>query len=45
MMRELLVSLRRKLVKIHLRQGCVATVEDFVITRGAPEQKTIIGLV
>lgn len=45
MMRELFVSLRRKLVKIHLKQGCVATVEDFIIERGAPPEKTVIGLV
>lgn len=44
-MRELFASLRRKLVKIHLRQGCVASVEDFVIARTQPTEKPIVGLV
>lgn len=33
MMRNLLMSLRRKLIRIHQRQGCIATIEDFVIER------------
>jgi len=44
MMRALFDSLRRKLVKIHLKQGCVACVDDFVIARGAPEDKTVVGV-
>jgi len=45
MMRELLTSLRRKLVTIHARQGCFASVEDFVIGRGKPADAEIVGLV
>jgi hypothetical protein len=44
-MRELFAALRRKLIKIHLRQGCVATVEDFTVERVTPEGKTIEALV
>ena len=46
MMRVLFDELRRKLIQIHLRgQGCVATVEDFIVERGVPEGKTIVGVV
>lgn len=49
MMRTLLDSLRCKLVKIHQRQGCIATIDDFVIERalerGKPEEKQVVGLI
>jgi hypothetical protein len=44
--RNLFDALRQKLVKKHLiGQGCVATGEDFRITRGQPEDARIVGLV
>ncbi len=45
MIRHLLDSLRQKLVRMHMRSGCIATTEDFVIERGRPESKQIVGLV
>lgn len=46
MMRNLLDSLRLKLVHIHMRgQGCIATPDDFVLERGAPADAEIAGLV
>ncbi len=45
MMRTLFDSLRQKLVKIHMRSGCIATTEDFVLERGKPESKQIVGVV
>ncbi len=45
MIRHLLVSLRQKLVKIHMRSGCIATTEDFVVERGRPASKQIVGIV
>jgi hypothetical protein len=44
--RNLFDALRQKLVKKHLAgQGCAATVEDFRIQRGQPEDAQIVGLV
>lgn len=43
MMRHLLDGLRRKLVRIHQKQGCIATIEDFHIYRGAPDDKVLQG--
>lgn len=45
-MRELLASLRRKLVRLHQdRQGCIATVEDFTLQRATEEEARIVGLI
>lgn len=45
MMRPLLDSLRVKLVKVHQRQGCIASVEDFLVYRATEEDAQIVGLV
>jgi hypothetical protein len=45
MMRELFAALTVRLAEIHLRgQGCVAAPADFIISRGAPEDRQISGL-
>lgn len=31
--RAMRASLLRKLVKVHMRSGCIATVEDFIVER------------
>jgi len=46
MLRALFETLRQRLVIIHARSApCVASHEDFVIERGAPPDKEIVGLV
>lgn len=51
MMRRLFDELRIKLVQIHARESvrrghpCIASVHDFDVVRGVPEENTIIGLV
>jgi hypothetical protein len=42
MYRQLFVDLRKKLIRVHLRQ-CAATVEDFWIDRHVPQGKTLVG--
>jgi hypothetical protein len=42
MMRHLFDSLRQKLVRVHLRQGCVAVVDDFEIAAFVPHGKTLL---
>ena len=43
--RNLLDSLRVKLVKVHMKQGCIASVEDFVLERVRESDREIVGLV
>ncbi len=44
--KNLFEALKQKLVKKHLSgQGCVATIEDFRIERGTPQDAAIVGLV
>lgn len=51
MMRRLFDELRIKLVQIHARESlrrgkpCIASVSDFDVRRGVPEEKTIVGLI
>lgn len=45
MMRPLLDDLRKKLVMVHLKQGCVAVPDDFKLERGVPEDQRLSGLV
>jgi hypothetical protein len=46
MMRHLFDALRDRLVQIHLKgQGCVAAHDDFIISRGVPEDRQISGLI
>jgi hypothetical protein len=46
MMRHLLDALRAHLVNVHARsQGCIASHDDFIITRGVPEDRKISGLI
>lgn len=45
MMRHLLDSLRVKLVKVHQRQGCIASPSDFVVERATEEDAHLVGLV
>jgi hypothetical protein len=42
MMQELLATLRRKLVRKHQRQGCIAVPDDFRIERFVPNGKTLL---
>ncbi len=45
-MRELLAALRKKLIKIHMKSGCIATVEDFILERMEHTTgKPVVGLV
>lgn len=43
--RALLDELRRKLVKVHMKTGCIATPDDFVIDRSSGDDVPIVGLV
>jgi hypothetical protein len=43
--RNLFDALKQKLPKVHARQGCIATIEDFRIERGTSEDAKIVGLV
>lgn len=46
MMRPLLDALRAHLVIVHARgQACIASHDDFLLERGAPEDQKISGLV
>lgn len=46
MMRPLLDSLRERLVIVHARgQACIASHDDFVLSRGVPADRQISGLV
>jgi hypothetical protein len=42
MMRELLSTLRRKLVRKHLLQACFATVDDFDFAAFVPQGQTLL---
>lgn len=44
--RALFDALKQKLMRKHFAgQGCLATIEDFRITRGTPDDAQIVGLV
>lgn len=45
MVQELLATLRRKLVRKHQRQGCVAVFDDFYVERYVPNGKTLLDTV
>lgn len=47
MMRRLFEALKQKLVIIHLRRQftCVPCFEDFDLSRGCPEDATVVGLI
>lgn len=45
MMQELLATLRRKLVRKHQRQRCIAVPDDFRIERFVPRGKTLLDTV
>jgi hypothetical protein len=42
---NLFEALKQKLPKVHQRQGCIASIEDFRIERGKSEDAKIVGLV
>ena len=43
--KHLFEALKLKLVKVHQRQGCIASYEDFTIERGKAENAELVGLV
>jgi hypothetical protein len=43
--RNLFEALKQKLPKVHQRQGCIASIEDFRIERGRTEDAVLVGLV
>ena len=46
MMTNLFEALRLKLVKIHMRgQGCIASPDDFIVTRATEDDAKIVGLI
>lgn len=42
--RHLLEELKVKLPRVHQRQGCIASFEDFIVERGVEEDAKLVGL-
>jgi len=44
--REMFAQLRQKLVRVHMKQGCIAVPDDFVLSRHVPDRsQELLGVV